>query len=54
MHLGVDVKERKDGSIELTQSHLIQRFLEVIKVDDKFNSKPTPATKPLLFKTLRV
>ena len=52
-YLGVDVKRHKDGSIELTQTHLIQQFLEVIGLDiDKVNSRSTPALKPLLFKDL--
>ena len=50
-YLGVDVKRHKDGRIELTQSHLIQRFLEVIQLDPKaVNSRPTPAIKPILAK----
>jgi histone deacetylase 1/2 len=49
-YLGVDVKRHKDGSIELTQSHLIQRFLDVIGIDDKHNPRPTPAVKPVLSK----
>ena len=52
-YLGVDVKRHKDGRIELTQTHLIQRFLEVIGLDkDKVNPRTTPALKPLLFKDL--
>jgi hypothetical protein len=52
-YLGVDVKKHKDGSIELTQTHLIRRFLEVIGMDiDKVNPRATPAIKPLLFKDL--
>ena len=52
-YLGVDVKRHKDGRIELTQTHLIQRFLEVIGLDPKaVNSRPTPALKPLLFKDI--
>jgi hypothetical protein len=52
-YLGVDVKRHKNGSIELTQTHLMQRFLEVIKLDDKFNPKPTPAIKPVLCKDIQ-
>jgi hypothetical protein len=52
-YLGVDVKRHKDGRIELTQTHLIQRFLEVIGQDaNKVNPRSTPAIKPLLFKDL--
>ena len=51
-YLGVEVKRHKDGSIELTQKHLMKRFLQVINVDDSFNPRPTPAIKPLLFKDI--
>ena len=52
-YLGVDVKRHKDGRIELTQKHLIQRLLEVIGMDPKtVNSRTTPAIKPLLYKDL--
>jgi hypothetical protein len=52
-YLGVDVKRHKDGRIELTQPHLIERFLEVIQLDSKIvNSRSTPAIKPVLFKDL--
>jgi hypothetical protein len=52
-YLGVDVKRHKDGRIELTQKHLIQRFLDVIGQDiEKVNPRTTPAIKPLLFKDL--
>ena len=52
-YLGVDVKRHDDGRIELTQTHLIQRFLEVIGMDiEKVNPRATPAIKPLLFKDL--
>ena len=51
-YLGVDVKRRKDHSIKLTQKHLIQRFLEVINIDDKVKPRNTPAVKPLLFKDI--
>jgi hypothetical protein len=49
-YLGVDVKRHNDGRIELTQTHLITRFLEVIGYDDSVNSRTTPALKPLLNK----
>ena len=51
-YLGVDVKKLGNGSIELTQTHLIQRFLDVVGIDDKVNPRPTPAIKPLLYKDL--
>jgi hypothetical protein len=49
-YLGVDVKRLPNGGIDLTQKHLIQRFLELIGVDDKYNPRPTPAVKPVLSK----
>ena len=51
-YLGVDVKKHTNGSIEMTQSHLITRFLEVIGIEDNVNPRPTPAIKPLLHKDL--
>jgi hypothetical protein len=52
-YLGVDVKRHKDGRIELTQTHLIQRLLDVIGIDPMtVNPRPTPAIKPLLFKDI--
>ena len=52
-YLGVDVKKHRNGAIELTQSHLIQRFLNVVGIDDKVNSRSTPAVKPMLHKDLK-
>ncbi len=49
-YLGVDVKRYKDGRIELTQPHLIERFLAVIGYDKDVNPRPTPAVKPILNK----
>ena len=51
-YLGVDVNRHKDGTIELTQKHLIQRLPQVINIDEKVNPRPTPAIKPLLFKDI--
>lgn len=51
-YLGVDVKKRKDGSYELTQKHLIQRFLSLMNVADTTNPRPTPAINPLLHKDI--
>lgn len=51
-YLGVDVKKHKDGRFELTQTHLIQRFLDVVGLEEGHKTKPTPAMKPLLFKDL--
>jgi hypothetical protein len=52
-YLGVDVKRHKDGRIELTQRHLIQRTLDILKIDENVHSRPTPAIKPLLFKDIQ-
>eukprot|EP00978_Attheya_sp_CCMP212_P014686 scaffold37545_cov64-Attheya_sp.AAC.1 len=49
-YLGVDIKRNSDGSFELRQPYLIQRILDLCKVDDSFNGKTTPAAKGLLSK----
>ncbi len=49
-YLGVDVKRHKDGTFELSQTHLIQRILDTIGIDDQVHPKPTPAIKPVLHK----
>jgi len=53
-YLGVDVKKKKDGGLELVQPFLIERILTLLGIkDDKMhNSKPTPAVRPLLNKDL--
>lgn len=51
-YLGVDVKRKKNGSIELTQPHLIQRILDVLNITPDVNPKPTPVVKPVLYKDL--
>ena len=51
-YLGVDVKRKKDGLIELSQPHLISRILTLLNITDEVNSKPTPVVKPLLCKDL--
>ena len=51
-YLGVDVKRNSNGTIGLTQPHLIERILQQLGIDDKVNSRPTPAVKPLLHKDL--
>ena len=55
-YLGVDVKHRKQGGFELIQPFLIKRVIDLLKLDDedlgKYNTKPTPAVKPLLCKNL--
>ena len=54
-YLGVDVKYRKKGSIELIQPFLIQRIIDLLGIegDSTCNTRPTPAVKPLLHKDLR-
>ena len=50
-YLGVDVKRSSDGSsIELRQPYLIERILDVLKVNkaNNANHKSTPSVKPLL------
>ena len=51
-YLGVDVQHRNDGSFELKQPFLIQRIIDLLGLEGEsnHNSKPTPATKPLLHK----
>jgi len=55
-YLGVDVKYREQGGFELVQPFLIQRIIELLKLDDedlgRYNTRPTPAVKPLLCKDL--
>jgi len=55
-YLGVDVKYREQGGFELVQPFLIQRIIELLKLDDedlgRYNTRPTPAVKPLLCEDL--
>jgi len=53
-YLGVDVKYKDKGRIELVQPFLIQRIIDLLGLekDSTRNSRPTPATKPLLHKDL--
>ena len=51
-YLGVDVKRKKDGSIELSQLHLLTRIITLLNISDGVNSKPSPIVKPLLCKDL--
>ena len=50
-YLGVELKDNPDGSFEASQPHLIQRIID-FAIDDstKTNSRPTPASLPLLHK----
>jgi hypothetical protein len=49
-YLGVDIKRNTDGTFELRQPYLIQRILDLCKVDDAFKSRATPAATLLLNK----
>ena len=44
----MDITKHKDGSIEVTQSHLIERFIALVYQENNINIKTTPVTKPLL------
>ena len=46
----MDIKKHKDGTIEVTQPHLIERFIKLVDQEKNINVKTTPATKPLLHK----
>ena len=52
---GVEIDDKEDGSIERTQSHLIQRILVLCGLDsEKVNGRDdTPVGKPLLHKDLK-
>ena len=47
-YLGVNIKDKYGGIIELSQPYLIERTLEVRRVesDNKTKFQPTPASKP--------
>jgi len=49
-YLGVDVKYREQGGFELIQPFLIQRVIDLLKLDDedlgRYNTRPTPAVNP--------
>ena len=52
--LGVEIEYKLDGSIEMTQPHLIQRSLDLCGIEsDKVNGRDTPVGKPLLHKDLK-
>ena len=53
-YLGVEIKKRNDGKVELFQPHLIDRFLAVVGQDTNVNEKSTPVTNPLLHKDIAV
>ena len=46
--LGVNIDSRQDGSIHLTQPHLIEQILEDIKIGKIVKPKSTPASIPRL------
>lgn len=48
--LGVYIDRRKDGTIHLTQPHLIDQILKDLRLDDnKINTRSTPAASSKLF-----
>ena len=49
-YLGVDITKHKDGSIEVTQPHLIGRFIALVDHTQNINIKTTPSTKHSLHK----
>ena len=52
-YLGVDVKYNKRGGFELAQPFLIERIINLLGVnanESNWNTRPTPAVKPLLHK----
>ena len=52
--LGVEIEYKEDGSIEMTQLHLIQRILDLCGIENgKVNGQDTPVGKPLLHKDLK-
>ena len=51
--LGVEMEHKDDGTIVMTQMHLIRRILEACGTDQSMmNGKETPVGKPLLHKDL--
>ena len=54
-YLGVDIKYKARGQIELVQPFLIQRVIDLLGLESEstYNTKTTPATKPLLHKDLK-
>ena len=51
--LGVEIEYKSDGTIYMTQSHLIQRILKACGIRGlEVNKRDTPAVKPLLHKDL--
>ena len=50
----MEIDYKDDGSIEMTQSHLIPRLLDLCGIDsEKVNGRDTPVGKPLLHKDLK-
>ena len=51
-YLGVDVDRRKGGSIHLSQSGFLARFLALVCINENENAKDTPFVKPMLHRDL--
>ena len=49
-YLGMVIDRNEDKSFEIRQPYLIERILNLLEIDSKVNSKPTPVSKPLLHK----
>ena len=50
-YLGMDIL-KKDNHVEIVQKHLIERILTLLEIGEGENTRPTPVTKPLLYKDL--
>ena len=48
--LGVDVHRELDGTTNLKQEHLIQRFLKLVEITEEEHPKDSPALKQILSK----
>ena len=46
--LGVNINRKEDGTIHLTQPHLVDQILEELGLPDNLKSKPIPATSSKL------
>ena len=49
------MKYKRNGYFELAEPFLIQRIIDLLEIEGEatYNTKPTPAVKPLLRKDLR-
>ena len=51
-YLGVNIKKNSDGTLELLQSHMVDKIINHVGLTDSesLKSRETPAGKPLLNK----